>query len=77
MKKMKLKSLGLNVNDLLTREQLKTIYGGSGSGGSGGCLPPAAYCGKGANNDLPCCSNRCTDAGNGSGTGPGQDKTCD
>ena len=45
MKKMKLKSLGLNVNDLLTREQLKKIYGGSGSGGSGGdCIPDGQPC---------------------------------
>lgn len=35
MKKLKLQSLGLSLNDLLTREQLKTIYGASGSGGNG------------------------------------------
>lgn len=36
MKKMKLQSLGFSLSDLLTREQLKKIYGASGSGGSGG-----------------------------------------
>jgi hypothetical protein len=36
MKKLKLQTLGLSVNDLLSREQLKKVIGGSGSGGSGG-----------------------------------------
>ncbi len=38
MKKMKLQMLGLSVNDLLSREQMKKVMGGSGSGsgGSGG-----------------------------------------
>lgn len=37
MKKLNIQSLGLSLNDLLTREQLKKVYGGSGSGsGSGG-----------------------------------------
>ncbi len=35
MKKMKLQMLGLSVNDLLSREQMKKVMGGSGSGGSG------------------------------------------
>lgn len=40
MKKLNLQSLGLSVNELLTREQMKKVMGGSGgSGGSGpsGC----------------------------------------
>ncbi|MGN6299177.1 MAG: hypothetical protein ACTHM7_20455 [Ginsengibacter sp.] len=36
MKRVKLQMLGLSVNDLLTREQMKKVMGGSGSGGSGG-----------------------------------------
>lgn len=32
MKKLKLKALELNVEEVLTREQLKTIMGGEGSG---------------------------------------------
>lgn len=36
MKKLKLQTLGLSVNDLLTREQMKKVMGGcGGSGGSG------------------------------------------
>lgn len=34
MKKLKLQTLGLSVNELLSREQLKKVMGGSG-GGSG------------------------------------------
>lgn len=33
MKKLSLKDLKLDVNDLLEREQLKTIFGGSGGSG--------------------------------------------
>lgn len=38
MKKLKLSSLQIGVKELLTREQMKFVYGGSGdgSGGSGG-----------------------------------------
>ena len=35
MKKVKLQMLGLSVNDLLSREQMKKVMGGSGAGGSG------------------------------------------
>ncbi len=35
MKKMKLQMLGLSVNDLLSREQMKKVMGGSGSGSGG------------------------------------------
>lgn len=37
MKKLNLKSLGLNINDLLSKEQLKNIMGGSGGGSSYKC----------------------------------------
>ncbi len=33
MKKMKLQMLGLSVNDLLSREQMKKVMGGSGANG--------------------------------------------
>ena len=37
MKKLKLRALELGANELLTREQLKNVMGGDGSGdGSGG-----------------------------------------
>lgn len=36
---MKLQTLGLSVNDLLTREQMKKVMGGSGGSG-GGCNCP-------------------------------------
>ncbi|TWF39575.1 hypothetical protein FHW36_10512 [Chitinophaga polysaccharea] len=35
MKKLKLKTLGLGIDEVLTREQLKNVLGGSGSSGSG------------------------------------------
>lgn len=55
MKKLKLQTLGLSVNDLLTREQMKKVMGGSGtgSGSTGGgcncpmfwhCLPSSGQC---------------------------------
>lgn len=34
MKKLKLKALELGASELLTRQQLKNVMGGSGSGGS-------------------------------------------
>lgn len=36
MKKLKLKALELGAKGVLSREQLKSILGGAGSGGSGG-----------------------------------------
>jgi len=36
MKKLKLKALELGVSELLTREQLKNVLGGDGSGGGSG-----------------------------------------
>ena len=41
MKKINLKSLGLGLNDLLSREQMKNVMGGSG----GGQLTCIAQCG--------------------------------
>lgn len=57
MKRMKLQSLGLSVNDLLTREQLKSIYGGSGSGS--GCKP-ACYKWNGSSMNSGTCSEKST-----------------
>ncbi|SFW66210.1 hypothetical protein SAMN02927921_03096 [Sinomicrobium oceani] len=50
MKKLKLKALNLNAEELLTRAQMKAILGGSngsgGNGGSGGfnCSVPGQKC---------------------------------
>lgn len=38
MKKLKLQALSLSAKELLSREQMKMVMGGSGSGGSGPCL---------------------------------------
>jgi len=35
MKKLRLKALALGANEMLTREQLKNVFGGSGGSGSG------------------------------------------
>ncbi len=35
MKKMKLQMPGMSINDLLSREQMKKVMGGSGSGSGG------------------------------------------
>ena len=45
MKKMNLQMLGLSVNDLLSREQMKKVMGGSGSGsgGEGNCSGSCNY----------------------------------
>lgn len=45
MKKLKLKALALGAHELLSREQLRNISGGSGSGGSFSCRADAA-CGS-------------------------------
>ena len=39
MKKIKLQMLGLSVNDLLSREQMKKVVGGSGGGSGGSGIP--------------------------------------
>jgi hypothetical protein len=44
MKKLKLKRLDNQILELLSREQLKTIIGGSGDGGSGGTGPYRMFC---------------------------------
>ena len=49
MKKMQLQMLGLSINDVLSREQMKKVMGGSGSG-SGGDTDP---CGTGRS----CCKD--------------------
>lgn len=38
MNKSKLKALDLSATELLTREQMKYVFGGTGSGGSGGVV---------------------------------------
>jgi hypothetical protein len=50
MKKLKLKALELGAKEVLSRDQLKNVLGGSGSGGSGG---------SGGNN-LPSCTASCS-----------------
>ncbi|MBS1747059.1 MAG: hypothetical protein JST21_12885 [Bacteroidetes bacterium] len=57
---------------------MKKIIGRSKDNGGGPqCLPVDAYCGIGANYNLKCCAGfTCQDAGNGRGSGPGEDKLC-
>ncbi len=43
MKKVKLQMLGLSVNDLLSREQMKKIMGGSGGSGGDICRGSCDY----------------------------------
>lgn len=38
MKKLKLQTLGLDVNELLSREQMKKVSGGCGDGGGNACF---------------------------------------
>ncbi len=54
MKKLKLKALELGATEILTREQLKKVFGGDGgsdgSGGSGGVvMDRLMYCFDGSN----------------------------
>ena len=44
MKKLKLKALELGANELLTREQLKNVMAGDGSGTGSGCPPNEISC---------------------------------
>ncbi|WP_295716729.1 hypothetical protein [Mucilaginibacter sp.] len=37
MKSLKLKSLGVGINDMLSREQMKKVLGGCGTGCGNGC----------------------------------------
>lgn len=82
MKRMKLKSLGLSVNDLLTREQLKTVYGGSEGSGSGGecqcygtpgriehCFGSKIQCARPTVGRCPNATGSGTGIGSGSGSG--------
>ena len=49
---MKLQMLGLSVNDLLSREQMKKVIGGSGgSGGGSGSQTCTSTCYKGTDPD--------------------------
>lgn len=64
----------------LSKDEMKQVVGGvavanyCGSTDLGGCCN--VYCGTGTN--VTCSGNygTCADAGNGSGTGAGQDKLC-
>lgn len=68
MKKLNLKKLNLGADDLLQREQLKSVFGGYGgygdlnppSGGGGGSLYKC--CWNGTNNCSKCvsCTSSCT-----------------
>jgi len=66
MKKLKLKALNLGASEVLTREQLKNIMGGDGSGGgsggpgscSDGCGPTVAC----PVNSPYCRDSECTDS---------------
>jgi len=53
MKKLKLKALELGANELLSREQLKNVMAGDGSGGGSGdgC---STSCTDGQNNHFGC-----------------------
>lgn len=58
----------------LNKDEQKKIKGGIEDGG-GGCGTSNTYCGTGTG--VTCCPGlTCDDAGNGSGTGTGQDKLC-
>lgn len=60
-----------NIQGKLSRTEMKNIM--AGSGGDNMCN---AYCGEGSGQSCDTKCPHCVDAGNGSGTGPGQDKLC-
>ena len=67
-----MKNFGLQ----LSRNAMKKIVGGAncGSSASGGCCN--VYCGTGTGVTCSGSCGTCDDAGNGSGSKPGQDKMC-
>ncbi|MBA3285725.1 MAG: hypothetical protein H0U27_11790 [Nitrosopumilus sp.] len=60
-----------NLGRILSKAEQKNILGGNVPGNS--CN---AYCGVGSGQQCDTVCPHCVDAGNGSGTGPGQDKLC-
>lgn len=58
MKKLSLKNLNLGVNDLLQKQQLKSIFGGYGSGSCGYKSPNGeVWCGLSANQAAAAAAN--------------------
>ncbi|PXW13720.1 hypothetical protein C8D70_108125 [Chryseobacterium sp. CBTAP 102] len=55
MKKISLKDLDLNVNEFLSKEQLKNILGGIDYSSGGSCLKKGASCNHNATSKK-CCS---------------------
>lgn len=76
MKKLKLNLSQFEGAEVLSREQLKKVIGGDdGSDAGNDCN---VYCGDGAGHT---CNSKgkcpdCSDAGNGKGSGKGEDKMC-
>jgi hypothetical protein len=57
MKKLQLKALALGAAEMLTREQLKNVFGGGGSGsgsGSGDGCSPESCPESGCSEEIPC-----------------------
>ena len=68
-----------NFGTALSREQMKKVMGGLDGGNcgtteSGGCCN--VYCGTGRGISCTGSCGTCSDAGNGRGSEPGQDKMC-
>jgi len=59
-----------NIQGKLSRAEMKKIMAGSGDNMCN------AYCGSGSGQSCDTTCPNCIDAGNGRGTGPGQDKLC-
>ncbi len=63
-----------NIQGKLSRAEMKNIMAGSGGGGGGNQCN--VYCGTGSGQSCDSTCPNCVDAGNGAGTGQGQDKLC-
>lgn len=62
MKRLRAKALELGATELLTRERLKTVLGGGGSGSGGGCGDCTNACGGNLGNcpdGKKCTSEEC------------------
>jgi len=75
MKKLKLKALELGANELLSREQLKNVLGGDGSGGGSGSGCWSSSCYKCCTPDLKTCG-QCNTSGSGGCLGNGTAMNC-
>ncbi len=60
-----------SIKGKLSRTEMKNIMAGSGGGNQ--CN---VYCGTGSGQSCDSTCPHCVDAGNGAGTGAGQDKLC-